>query len=535
MNGSEWWANEVPDHLGDDYTSAILEAIRNGHAVFEWQTVIAGDLEFQIMRAPLAIGCFDDHVFLLGLSAEALDMIAAEFAELGVDMMVPTPHLYDLAATHDKQVQIGPHTLPSLIGQENGAAGMTKRAAKAHADAIAHDRPESCSFISACCKTYGLHPHPDEDHVRDGYACEQGWRLAGKVGWGSLNTLGNGWVVQKPQWAHLYRGFFDYSMGGILVHAHARKHGVSADLRELARGPQHSAAVAPAGPVPFIVHPDMRAPLRGSQGPATDRAPLSVSTRPLLHRGSKGEVVAEWQRILMADGFDLAPYNDDGGFGKLTHNATVGWKSERGLPRDGVVDADTWAAVGTDPIERAEPDGEITDTVLCRNYTKANRTEVDNVVIHTIEITEASTSADRTAAWGAGPQAPRASWNYAFDDDSTIMCVPEKDVAWAAPGLNRRGVQFEHSGYARQTLQQWQDPFSRRMLARSSKMCAAVCTRWNIPIKFIDAAGLLRGERGITTHYQVTRGPGKGRTDHSDPGRYFPMSAYLDMVQEAMA
>ena len=204
MNGSEWWANEVPDHLGDDYTSAILEAIRNGHAVFEWQTVVEDDLEFQILKAPLAIGCFDDHVFLMGLSAEALDMIVVELAALDVETMVPTPHLYDLAATHDKQVQIGPHTLPSLIGQQNGAAGMTKRAAKAHSDAILRDRPAACSFISACCKTYGLHPH-----MREGYACEQGWRLAGKVGWGSINTLGNGWVVQRPRWAHLYR-FFDY-------------------------------------------------------------------------------------------------------------------------------------------------------------------------------------------------------------------------------------------------------------------------------------------------------------------------------------
>ena len=94
---------------------------------------------------------------------------------------------------------------------------------------------------------------------------------------------------------------------------------------------------------------------------------------------------------------------------------------------------------------------------------------------------------------------------------------------------------MEHAGYARQSCDEWFDPFSRRMLARSAKIAAAICTRWNIPVRFVDAAGLMRGERGITTHYQVTKGPGKGRTTHTDPGRGFPVSTYLGMIQEAMA
>ena len=54
-------------------------------------------------------------------------------------------------------------------------------------------------------------------------------------------------------------------------------------------------------------------------------------------------------------------------------------------------------------------------------------------------------------------------------------------------------------------------------------------------MRYVDAAGLLRGERGITTHYQVTLGPGRGKTDHTDPGRGFPMSTYIEMIKEAMA
>ena len=55
----------------------------------------------------------------------------------------------------------------------------------------------------------------------------------------------------------------------------------------------------------------------------------------------------------------MAPYNDDGDFGSLTHNATVGWQRERGITATGVVDLESWAAMGSDPIDRPEPDAEI--------------------------------------------------------------------------------------------------------------------------------------------------------------------------------
>jgi hypothetical protein len=530
MKGSTWWRDKVPEQLGDGYTAAILEAIDDGHAVLDWITVVDGDFEFEIMRAPLAIGEPDDFVFLLGLSGEAVDMIAQALG----GVMSPTPALWDVAAEDARQVQVGPHTLPTLIGAENGAAGMTKSAAKAHADALACD--DAGGFMSASIKCYVLHPYGDADGIRAGHCCEYGWRLAGAVGWGSRNSSGSGYLVQPAQWAHAYRAFWDYSMGGIYVRTAARHGGEAVNLAELAVAGATAPRVAPAGPVPFVVHPECRDALEGlSAPPDTEPAPPSVESRPLLVRGSKGSAVEDWQRELQRAGFSLGRWGVDGSFGKLTHNGTVGWQRERGLEGTGAVDADTWAAIGTEPIERDEPDGGITAVVPCRNFTRANRTTVDNIVIHTIEIVEASFSADRTAAWGAGPNAPRASWHACFDDDSTIECVPQEHVAWAAPGLNRRGIQLEHAGFARQSADEWFDPFSRRMLKRSAIYAAAACKRWSIPVVFVDAAGLARGERGITTHYQVTKGPGKGRTNHTDPGRGFPMSTYLDMVREAMA
>jgi hypothetical protein len=532
MKGSKWWAESVPDELGDGYTSAVLEAVRNGHAVIDWIEIEHGELRFEIMRAPLAIGEPGDFVFVLGLTAEAVDLIALALAERGEVVMSPTPALYDFAAEDVAQVQCGPHTLPELLGVPNGAAGMTKAAAKAHADALARD--DLGGLMSAACKTYALHPyHGTADRIRDGYACEYGWRLPGAVGWGSRNSTGSGYVVQSAQWAHSYLHFWDYSMGAVFVRAASS----AGDLREHVQGGALGALVAPFGPVPYLISPECREPLDGLLEPVpdTEPSPVSGADRPIIALGSKGADVAAWQRVLMVAGYALAPYGADGHFGPLTHNATVGFQHERGLPGNGIVCAATWGALYDEPVERPEPDGGITATTPCRNFTWANRKTVDNIVVHTIEAAEASTTADNTAAWGAGPSAPRASWHVAFDDDSSILCVPFEHVAWCAPGLNHNGIHFEHSGFARQSYDEWFDPFSRRMLARSAKLAAVLCKRYDIPVEFVDAAGLLRGERGITTHYQVTKGPGKGRTTHTDPGRGFPMSTYLDMIKEAMA
>jgi peptidoglycan hydrolase-like protein with peptidoglycan-binding domain/N-acetyl-anhydromuramyl-L-alanine amidase AmpD len=255
----------------------------------------------------------------------------------------------------------------------------------------------------------------------------------------------------------------------------------------------------------------------------------------ILERGMKGTDVAAWQRVLMRGGHDLAPWNDDGAFGKVTHNTTVAWQRAHNLPATGIVDLRTRAAIGTHPIPKPDPTAELGDIpfVQAKNFTRANRTLVDAVVIHTMEAAEASTTAERVAAWAAGPNAPRASWHYAIDDDSIVQCVKEEDVAWAAPGCNGKGIQLEHAGFARQTAEQWSDGFSMQMLARSALLTARICKRWNVPIQFVDATALVRGERGITTHWEVTKGPGKGRTTHTDPGKHFPMARYIELVAEA--
>jgi N-acetyl-anhydromuramyl-L-alanine amidase AmpD len=166
-----------------------------------------------------------------------------------------------------------------------------------------------------------------------------------------------------------------------------------------------------------------------------------------------------------------------------------------------------------------------------KNYTKAHRKVGDVlwVVIHTAETSEVLNAAENLAAWAAGSQAPRASWHFAVDLNSITQSVREHDVAWHAPGANARGIGVECAGRAGQVASQWDDLYSRGMLARAAALVAGICLRWDLPIQRLGPAHLLAGTPGICGHYDVTKAFKK--SSHVDPGKYFPWDGFLDEVQ----
>lgn len=169
--------------------------------------------------------------------------------------------------------------------------------------------------------------------------------------------------------------------------------------------------------------------------------------------------------------------------------------------------------------------------ILSPNMTRTVSRQIDLVVIHTMEAPEKGTTAESVAAYLARP-ATRASAHYCLDSDSTVRGVYDHNVAWHAPGANHNGLGLEHAGYARQSAADWADPYSRAMLARSARLTARLCARYDIPVVFVDAAGLKAGKRGITTHREVTAA--FHQSTHTDPGAHFPMTAYLQAVRARM-
>lgn len=241
---------------------------------------------------------------------------------------------------------------------------------------------------------------------------------------------------------------------------------------------------------------------------------------PTILIGSRGPNVETWQRII--------GIKSDGVFGKATLASTKDWQLAHGLIGDGVVGARTWTValqLGTPSQPKGYP------FVQARNYTKGpRRGPIDLIVLHSMETPDKPNTAYTVAHWFASPASPKASAHYCVDNKDIWQCVADQDIAWHAPGANNNGIGIEHAGYANQSASDWRDEYSRTMLwDHSARLCAELCAAYKIPVQYVDAAGLVRKERGITTHKAVTDAFGGGK-GHWDPGPNFPIVDYLVWV-----
>lgn len=147
------------------------------------------------------------------------------------------------------------------------------------------------------------------------------------------------------------------------------------------------------------------------------------------------------------------------------------------------------------------------------------------LVVHTMEVAETSSVAEAVARSFADPKR-RASAHICSDNDSDVRCVPDKDTAWAAPGANADGLQWEAAGRAGQTPAQWDDAYSKAVLRRGHRVFADWSRLHSIPVRQLTNAQLADGvSKGIVTHNQVSQV--FHLSDHWDPGLSFPMLSFV--------
>lgn len=168
--------------------------------------------------------------------------------------------------------------------------------------------------------------------------------------------------------------------------------------------------------------------------------------------------------------------------------------------------------------------------IQARHYRALASKVYDLIVLHDEEAKESGTTALHVANWFAGPTSPVASCTYAVDTDEIIQVCREQDEADHAPPVNDRSIGIEMSGYARQSEADWLADVP--MLNRCAELVADICVRRGIPNVFVDGPGLLRGERGITTHKCVNDAYHK--SSHFDPGPSFPLQHFLELVQDCI-
>jgi N-acetyl-anhydromuramyl-L-alanine amidase AmpD len=150
------------------------------------------------------------------------------------------------------------------------------------------------------------------------------------------------------------------------------------------------------------------------------------------------------------------------------------------------------------------------------------------LVVHDMEYSETDRAAEDVAHYFATTET-KASAHICVDNDSIVQCVRDRDVAWAAPGCNSDGIHVELAGYGAQTVEQWDDGYSRALLNNAAHAVAQYCVKYSLPVRRLTNAELQSGAKGIVGHVQVSEV--YRRSDHTDPGPNFPWVAFLAQVQ----
>jgi N-acetyl-anhydromuramyl-L-alanine amidase AmpD len=169
------------------------------------------------------------------------------------------------------------------------------------------------------------------------------------------------------------------------------------------------------------------------------------------------------------------------------------------------------------PVIRAKFFGDVKD-----------KRQVRVIVMHSMEAPEKGNTAENVARFFQNP-GNQVSAHLCVDSDSIVQCVFDNDVAFAAPGANRDGIQIELAGFARQTRAEWLDAFGVLMLNNAANAAAQYCLKYNIPVRHLTDAELKDGvSRGIVGHSQVSKVFKK--SSHTDPGTGFPWDHFLERV-----
>lgn len=153
------------------------------------------------------------------------------------------------------------------------------------------------------------------------------------------------------------------------------------------------------------------------------------------------------------------------------------------------------------------------------------------IVIHTMEALEKPVTAENVAVGWFGKIVSQASAHWCFDNNSRVRCVEDKDVAWAAPGANSTGLQYELAGYAAQDAAGWNDDYSKALLDNVAQQAAKDAKKFGIPIVHLTKADILAGKKGFIGHVDATNAFRNG-VGHTDPGKSFPWDVFLELVRK---
>lgn len=156
-------------------------------------------------------------------------------------------------------------------------------------------------------------------------------------------------------------------------------------------------------------------------------------------------------------------------------------------------------------------------------HRRARSTTPTLIVLHSGETNEGDTAAEGMAAYFASGNT-KGSAHICVDNNSVIRCAYDNERTNGAGGVNDIGLHLEQAGRAGQSASDWDDPYSRGVVANAAEVIKGWRDKYpHIPLEFLSAADLRAGRKlGVTTHAQVSQ-VFAGNDGHWDPGPHYPI------------
>lgn len=120
------------------------------------------------------------------------------------------------------------------------------------------------------------------------------------------------------------------------------------------------------------------------------------------------------------------------------------------------------------------------------------------------------------------------SAHYVADPGEIIACVNEETIAAHAPP-NTGSIGVELCDPVAGDGDRWADPDHIAMLGLTAELVRDIAGRWHVPLVWLSPENLRAGNRGITSHANVSAA--WHRTDHTDPGPDFPVDGFMQLVR----
>lgn len=148
------------------------------------------------------------------------------------------------------------------------------------------------------------------------------------------------------------------------------------------------------------------------------------------------------------------------------------------------------------------------------------RSQIRHIVLHSTE----SDTAASAARWLSQTES-NGSAHLVVDDASAYRLFGDLTIPWGAPPLNTTGLHIEQAGHAAWAKARWL--MHIKTIQRAAYQSARWCDTYKIEPRWLTVDELRSDlqRSGITSHSNVSKAFGK--TDHSDPGRGYPVSTFL--------